>query len=110
MSSVPVQFLIHVLPIPQCPTPPVLFITSSCLEAQVGIPLTFTIVALNKCHPDKSTIADIIVSVNMPGVQSGRMIEASNELSASINYTWTPQPNQLGSQLFCTTAFTRSVL
>ena len=107
MSSVPVQFLIHVLPVPKCPMPPVLSISSSCLEAQIGVPLVFTIVAQNQCDPDESTVADIIVSVNIPGIQYGSVIEASDELSASVTYTWTPQSNQFGSQLFCTAAFTR---
>lgn len=109
MSSVPVQFLVYVLPTPDCATPPELTVAMDCFEAQVGVPFSFTITAINKCDPSDSRISDILVSTNIPGVQAGSLVQASDKLSASIQYTWTPQSNQLGPQMFCTTAFTTSV-
>ena len=109
MSSVPVQFLIYVLPTPDCATPPVLTVAINCFEAQVGIPISFIVTAINQCDPSDSRISDIFVSANIPGMQAGGLVQASDKLSASVLYTWTPQTNQLGQQMFCTTAFTTSV-
>ena len=103
------QFLIYVLPIPDCVTPPVLTVAMNCFEAQVGVPFNFTITAINKCDPSDSRISDILISTNIPGVQAGSLVQASDKLSASVQYTWTPQSNQRGPQMFCTTAFTMSV-
>lgn len=107
MSSVPVQFLIHVLPIPDCPNAPELFVTTNCLDAQVGVPTSFEIRARNRCDPDDAYVSDILMSTNLPGIQAGNLVQGPNNSFASVTYTWTPRDNQLGSQIFCTTAFTK---
>lgn len=106
MSSVPVQFLIYVLPIPQCPTPPDFVTSLDCLEVQVGVPITFTIYALNECDPDFSTVMNIMVTDSISGVTAGTIVYASDDSYAYVSYTWTPQANQLGSQEMCVMAFT----
>ena len=107
MSSVPVQFLIYVLPIPQCPTPPEFITSLDCLEVQVGVTMTFTVYAMNQCDPDISTVTDIIVSKTISGVTAGTVTQASDDSYASLTLTWTPQANQLGSQTLCVLAYTR---
>ena len=107
MSSVPVQFLIYVLPTPVCPLPPEFTVSTDCLEAQIGVPMNFTLFANNLCDPDDATITDIVVSSPLSGVRAGNLTQASDDSYATVTYTWTPQSTQNGSQIFCTIAFTR---
>lgn len=106
MSSVPVQFLIQVLPTPRCSFPPILSLSEMCLEVQVGVTISFDILAINQCSSD-IIVADIVVAVNIPGIQAGNITQASDESYAIISYTWTPLHSQLGQQIFCVLAMTR---
>ena len=109
MSSVPVQFLIHVLPLPLCPVPPDFSVSSRCFDAQIGVPMNFTIHIINSCDPDDANISVIIVSQSIPGVTASALTQAADKTYAWIDYSWTPQTNQQGSQQFCVIAFTRSL-
>ncbi|CAF1142938.1 unnamed protein product [Rotaria sordida] len=106
MSSVPVQFLIYVLPTPQCSSIPEFTLSVDCLEAQIGVPMNFVLYATNDCDPEESRIADIVVSKSIPGMKAGNLTQASDQSYAWVIYTWTPQSNQYGPQQFCAIAFT----
>ncbi len=108
MSSVPVQFLIYVLPQPSCSNAPIILPVSGCLEVQVGASVTFNISAENLCNPSVATLADILVSSGITGMTKGNLISwQSNSSFSYVTFTWTPQPNQVGLQQLCTIAYTR---
>ena len=109
MSSVPVQFLIQVLPTPQCSLLPDFSLSSNCFEAQTGLAMNFTIQVINNCDPNDAIIADTIVLQSIPGMTATNLTQASDKSYAWVDYSWTPQSNQLGPQQFCVLAFTRSV-
>ncbi|CAF4830281.1 unnamed protein product, partial [Rotaria sp. Silwood1] len=107
MSSVPVQFLIYVMPEPTCSISPVIIPLTGCLEVKVGTMKTFNISIINQCDPDVSDIADLIVSNGITGMQAGNLTYSStNDSLLYVTFTWTPQLSQLGSQILCTIAFT----
>ena len=108
MSSVPVQFLIYVLPIPQCSLLPVILPLSSCLEVQVGIPINVTLFTMNKCNRSRTIITDISLSMGINGMNSSQLFNSTTNTSLSyITLNWTPQSNQIGSQDFCAIAYTK---
>ncbi len=108
MSSVPVQFLIYVLPQPTCSNKPIIFPLSGCLEVQVGVSVSFNISAINLCNSTWITLSTIIVSSGITGMTNGNLINSTTNASISyITFTWTPQANQVGSQQLCTVAYTR---
>jgi hypothetical protein len=109
MSSIPVQFLIQVLPTPQCSLLPDFSVSSDCFEAQTGIVMNFTIEVMNNCDPNDAVIADTILLQSIPGMTATNLTQASDKSYAWVDYSWTPQSNQLGPQQFCVLAFTRSV-
>ena len=107
MSSVPVQFLIYVMPEPSCPKPASILPLSGCLEASVGITSTFTLTVLNMCDPNVTSIGDLLVSKSIVGMQKGDLdISSVNQSLVFVNFTWTPQPDQIGPQQLCTVAYT----
>jgi hypothetical protein len=108
MSSVPVQFLIYVLPQPSCSNKPIIFPLDGCLEVQVGVSVSFNISAINLCAPNVATLSTIIVTSGIIGMTNGNLMTSTTNSSISyITFTWTPQTNQVGSQQLCTIAYTR---
>lgn len=109
MSSVPVQFLIYVLPTPNCSISPlILFSNATCMEVSIGVPKIFNITVLNYCDPQIIPITDIIAYPFLDGLQQGNLTNTSSNASLSyVTFIWTPQSNQLGEQVFCFTAYTR---
>ena len=107
MSSVPVQFLIYVMPEPACSQAPIIIPLAGCLELTVGVSKTFTLFAMNLCDPNVANIADIIVSQGITGMQVGNLTTwATNASLVYVTLTWTPQLSQMGPQQLCTTAYT----
>ncbi|CAF3739377.1 unnamed protein product [Rotaria sp. Silwood1] len=107
MSSVPVQLLIYVMPEPSCSTKPIIIPLSRCLEAQVGISLSFNLYVMNLCDPNVATLADLVVSSDITGMTKGNLINSATNTSLSyVTFTWTPQANQVGEQQLCTIAYT----
>lgn len=110
MSSVPVQLLIYVMPEPSCAQAPVIIPFTGCLEVSVGILKTFNISILNMCGSNDTTIADLLISKNINGVQPVNLSTSSNNASLSyMTFIWTPQLNQIGSQQMCVVAYTEFV-
>jgi hypothetical protein len=111
MSSIPIQFLINVLPMPTCSELPVILPLMDCLEVQVDIPINLTLYAINYCNKTDSIITDIFVSTGIPGMNISELF--SSTINASLSYitlNWIPQSNQIGSPQFCTIAYTRFIL
>ncbi|CAF2088608.1 unnamed protein product, partial [Rotaria magnacalcarata] len=105
MSSVPVQFLIYVLPTPSCSLLSVILPLTSCLQVQTGVTTNFTLYAMNLCGSGV-TITDIIVSKAISGMIAGNLTNsATNSSLVYVTYTWTPQVNQVGLQKFCAIAY-----
>ena len=108
MSSVPVQFLIYVMPLPSCSNKPVFFPLDHCSEVQVGVTITFNVSALNLCNPSVATLSAIVVSSGINGMTSGNLtVSTANSSIGYMRFTWTPQVNQIGSQQLCVVAYTR---
>ena len=110
MSSVPVQFLINVLPTPQCSVLPLFEPITDCSEAQINVEITFEFYVENQCDPDLSILTDIVVTTSLSGLKTGNLTVTSDELYAYLPVTWTPQDNQIGQQDICAIAFTRYFL
>ncbi|CAF3864164.1 unnamed protein product [Rotaria magnacalcarata] len=107
MSSVPVQFLIYVMPQPSCTIAPIIIPLAGCLEVKVGVMNTFNITVANQCDPDIADISDLIVSNGITGMQAGNLsYSPTNDSFVYVIFTWTPQLSQLGPQTLCTIAFT----
>lgn len=107
MSSVPVQFLIYVMPEPACSQMPVIIPLGVCLEVTVGIPISFNLSALNLCNYTVVDMADIVLSEQITGITTNNMMMSPTNASlAYITITWTPQANQIGPQRLCAIAFT----
>jgi len=107
MSSVPVQFLIYVMPEPTCSIPPVIIPLSGCLEVTVNVSNSFNISTLNSCNSSISNITDIVVSLGINGMEASNLTQAVTNLSLYyVTFTWTPDENQTGLQELCIFALT----
>ena len=108
MSSVPVQFLIYVLPQPACSRAPLVLPIDGCLEVQVGVTRTFRLYAMNLCNRTIATLTDIVISDGIAGMTLSGFTNVSTNLSLSyVTLRWRPQANQVGFQEMCAIAFTR---
>jgi hypothetical protein len=107
MSSVPVQFLIYVMPEPTCSEAPIILPLSDCLEVAIGVSKSFTLSVLNSCDPSISNVTAIIVSQGITGMQVGNLTQSPTNSSLSdVTLMWTPQADQNGSQELCMIAYT----
>ena len=107
MSSVPVQFLISVIPVPVCAIVPVFLPVTECLEATIGLTKTVDIYVVDLCDSTGIDIADIFITYSSTGMQLSNLTQSS--INSSLFYktlTWTPQANQLGPQQLCLVAYT----
>lgn len=106
-SSVPIQFLVHIVAAPVCPLTPTINSTlPKCSSVQVGVPFTFTLTITQGCP--NTTIIDVFT---MPPLHMYKdnvtRVGASNVWT--VTETWTPDTMQLGSQVYCAIAVDRSV-
>ena len=107
MSSIPVQFLIYVMPEPTCQYQPIIQPLTGCLEVAVNVTKTFNLTIINQCDPSTVDIADLIFSKEIDGMTKTNLTTSSNNASVSyVQFTWTPQPDQIGEQQLCTIAYT----
>ena len=108
MSSVVVQFLIYVLPAPNCSQASVIIPLTGCLEIEVNVPVTFTLFAMNYCNRTRTIITDLIPTVGINGMNvSGLSNSSTNTSLVFITLTWIPQSNQIKLQEFCAVAYTK---
>ena len=108
MSSVPIQFLVYVLPTPSCTLLPVIQPLSECLEVEVGVQRNFTVYILNLCNPTTSIVTDVVDNPGISGMQISNLVNSTLNTSLSfVTLDWTPQTNQIGSQQLCLIAYTK---
>ena len=108
MSSIPVQFLIYVLPQPKCSQVPLILPLTGCLEVQAAVSISFNITVMSLCNQAVSNVTDVVVSSGINGMSKGSLTESPTNSSLSyVTFNWTPQNNQVGYQELCVIAFTR---
>jgi len=108
LSSVPVQFLVYVLPQPACSFTPTVLPYDGCPEVTADVLITFTFKIYHQCNYTMSNITDVIITSGNTGIQSYNLTRSSTNSSIyHKTFSWTPQLNQLGFQDVCVTAYTR---
>lgn len=109
LSSVPVQFLVQVVPPPSCTTPPYVFELSnrSCTPVSVGQTFTSRLIAINSCG--SSVSIDDIATLSFAGMVQSNVIKQSSVVYYKT-LTWTPTNNQVGFQVMCAMAIDRLIL
>ena len=107
MSSVPVQFLIYVMPQPTCSLQPVIVPVNGCMEITVGVAISFNITVINSCDPNVSDLADLIIVSGSSNINNDPLTDsATNDSFAYMTFYWTPDTTDLGSQQLCLVAYT----
>lgn len=107
MSTVPVQFLVHVVGVPSCTTPPQVIgapIEQSCTSVIVNQTFTSQLIAINNCA-SPVTLVDI-ATLSFSGMLQTSMAQLNSTVYYK-NLSWTPTTSQLGYQVMCAMAFDR---
>lgn len=107
LSSVPVQFLVQVVNVSSCTTPPEVVggpPADSCTPVIVGQTYEFELIAINHCGANVSI--DDIVTLSFAGVIRSN-ITAQNSVIYHKTFSWTPTAAQLGYQVMCAMAVDR---
>lgn len=106
LSSVPLQFLVYVYALPACTLKPLLIAdrdSATCQVASVGTSFTITFTAINRCGSGR-TMTDI-ATLSFPVILKSALVQnISNASLWSMQITWVPTLNQVGSQVFCAVA------
>ncbi|CAF3856350.1 unnamed protein product [Adineta steineri] len=101
-SSVPVQFLIHIVSATACPLQPTISSNlSDCSPIQVGVQFTFTLTIVQGCPG--TTLQDVYT---MPPLYmyKGSITQVGSTNVWTVTETWIPDELQLGSQVYCAVA------
>ena len=107
MSSVPVQFLIYVMPQPICGLPATIIPLQECLEVTVGVSISFNLTVINSCDPNAFSIANIIVSSARLSAKVDNLTQSlTNSSLTTAILSLTPQVDQIGPQKLCLIAYT----
>ncbi|CAF4082174.1 unnamed protein product [Didymodactylos carnosus] len=99
MSTVPVQFLVHVVDPTSCAVSPQVVgfpAESSCTPVQAGVPYNTIIIAIDNC-PSVASIAEIS-TLSIPGMGKGNLTKF-NSTTYYRNVTWIPDYSQIGPQI-----------
>ncbi|CAF4056468.1 unnamed protein product [Rotaria magnacalcarata] len=100
-SSVPIQFLIHIVGAAVCPLQPQISSNlTACTAVEVGQTFTFTLTVVQGCSG--TTLVDFFTMPPLYMIKGSIVSVASNEWT--ITETWTPTAMQLGSQVYCSVA------
>lgn len=109
MSSVPVQFLIYVLPVLTCTIEPEVLPIGDCLELKTNVSVNLTVYAKNSCG-NNVAITDILISKGINGLKSSNLKNSTTDSTLSyITLSWTPSIYQTGAKELCFMAFNRYV-
>ncbi|CAF1393147.1 unnamed protein product [Adineta ricciae] len=102
LSSVPIQFLIQIVSTPTCPLKPTISsILPKCTNIEVGVQFRFTLNITVGCFG--TNVTD--VNTNPPlYMYKGVLRRVGISNIWTIDETWIPASNQLGSQVFCAVA------
>lgn len=107
LSSVSVQFLVHIVDESVCPTKPVISSNvSSNTIVTVGTEYAFTLTIQSMC-PNVS-IVDFFRSPLLNMRKGNLTVDGANNRSIIIE-RWTPTEDQLGSQIYCAVATDRYI-
>lgn len=107
MSSVPVQFLIYVMPQPTCSLAPVIVPVNGCMEITVNVAISFNITVINNCDPNVSDLADLILYNAPYNIQNDPLTDSpTNDSIAYMTFYWTPDSTEIGPQQLCMVAYT----
>lgn len=104
-SSIPIQFLIHIVNASSCSTKPIISSNlPECSIVEVGVPFNFTMVITQGCPG--TNLTDVFT---MPPLYmyKGAITPSSTGTSWTVSETWTAVSSQLGSQVFCALATDR---
>jgi hypothetical protein len=97
---------------PNCTSKPLLlsdFNSGDCQVVQVGVNFTMTLTAINQC--DSGRTIDDIATLSFPIVIKSALVQNTTNTSLwSMDITWMPTANQVGSQVFCAVAADRLVI
>ena len=108
MSSVPIQFLINVLPIPSCTQAPVFIPLEGCLEVQVNVPVNFTLYIMNYCNRTTSVVNTFLPTLTINFMNISNLVNSTTNTSlVYVTLMWTPQISQMGSREFCAIVYTK---
>ncbi|CAF1523943.1 unnamed protein product, partial [Adineta steineri] len=106
LSSVPLQFLVYVYATQNCTLKPLLTSNindGTCQGVQVGATFTMTLIVTNRCGSSR-TLNDI-ATVSFPIIIKSALVQNTTNTSLwSMQITWMPTVNQVGSQVFCAVA------
>ncbi|CAF0847205.1 unnamed protein product [Rotaria sp. Silwood1] len=103
LSSVPVQFLVHVVAPSSCSTPPEVYELSnkSCIPITVGHTFTSHLIAINNCGSSVSIID--ISTLSFAGMVQSSIIQ-QDSMTYYKTLSWIPTTSQLGYQVMCAMA------
>ena len=112
MSSVPLQFLVYVYATTACTLEPLITTdinNGDCQGVQVGVSFTMTFTVENRCGSGR-TIDDVAI-LSFPVVTKSALIQnTTNTAFWSMQITWSPMANQVGSQVLCAVATDRHII
>ncbi|CAF2840099.1 unnamed protein product [Rotaria sp. Silwood2] len=101
-SSVPIQFLIHIVNASVCPLKPTISSTlSACTAIQVGDTFSFTLTVVQGCSG--TTLQDFFTMPPLNMIK-GSIVQVGTTNTWTITETWTPTALQVGSQVYCAMA------
>ncbi|CAF1314880.1 unnamed protein product [Adineta ricciae] len=106
LSTIPLQFLIHVIEKPSCSHRPVLTSPNNhyeqCSEVAVNQTIYIELVAENLCS--NSTVIKDIGILSFPSLTKSSLTQKNSSSTWSVLLTWIPTDIQIGSQLLCAIA------
>ena len=104
-SRVPIQFLIHIVAPPLCPSKPIISANlSDCTAIEVGVPFSFLLTIQQGCAG--TTLQDVFTMPPLNMYKSSIAQVGSSNLW-TLTETWIPNSLQLGSQVYCAVATDR---
>ncbi|CAF3785454.1 unnamed protein product [Rotaria sp. Silwood1] len=101
-SSVPIQFLIHIVNTSTCSLKPTINSTlSGCTAVEVGQTFNFTLTIIQGCTG--TTILDFFRTPPLYMIKSS-VVQVGTTNTWEVTETWTPVTLQIGSQVYCAVA------
>ncbi|CAF2058488.1 unnamed protein product [Rotaria magnacalcarata] len=99
MSYVAIEFFIYVLPTAECSQIPQTFPLTDCMEAQVSVPINFTLYTMNFCNKSKIIVIELILTADIPGMQVSSLVNSTT--NSSLAYVTVAEKVQ--SNPYCAT-------
>ena len=104
-SSVPIQFLIHIVSSTSCSLKPTISsVLSDCTPIEVGVQFAFLLTITQGCSGTNLTDVFTMPPLYM---HKGNITKVGTTNVWTMTETWTPTALQLGSQVYCAVAADR---